>query len=394
MVPKRNRGKGTASPRQIKRYAELLSHLDVTPAGELGSVPYIAPGQLNNKRILKSNIHDAAESGARWALDEVADGTIDYFPVRTDRGDINDVGVLFTSGRGKSAGLRNRAKLAIDDTTSDTRRMAAEATLDLYMPLLYKKDAPVGMSIDEYRDNLLDYSRLQYARNGEIEGKQTHHILEIAGANRYLQAFRNPEARLTAMTRLLDQGLVPADIATNFSALYGNTAVGKGVVPVDTRPRGKQSDQHQGGVHPEILRLEQQVGLPNSRNTVDEKRVPVPREVKKKGQAAIDLHKAMVDYDDSRRTVEKYMGGLTDDQQQAAFELWGNVSNLANKQAHAGGTLQGSDPQVREVLDRIGESRAVLDSPEVAKAKANARSWLGIDFEEELLDSYAGPPID
>ena len=48
------------------------------------------------------------------------------------------------------------------------------------------------------------------------------------------------------------RGMVPGDVASNFSALYAS-ALGKNVLPRDMRP--DKLDQHQKGVHPEYKRL-------------------------------------------------------------------------------------------------------------------------------------------
>ena len=389
-VPKRNRGFGEASPKQIENYKKLFEHLDVT--GDIsGKVPYVPQGQINNARALASNIHDAAENRSKWILDEAADGTIDYFPARVDRQKSVQPEILYTSGRKQSAGLRAQSALGIDDDIKSPRYASSKAMFDTMLPIIYAKDKPFGMTMEEYGNHLLDYARFKYAYNGEILGKQTHHVWELNEANKYTNAIDNPSVRTQVLTDLLNEGLVGGDIANNFSDLWGNIPVGKGVTPVDTRPAGRSSNQHQGGVHPETLRLAKELGLPNSRNTVDDVKTPMPRDVKKRGQGAIDLHNALSAYDDARRTVEKYMKNLDDSGQAAATKLSAYTGALSNLQAVSGGTLSIKQPEVRVLLDKIKREREILDTPEIRQVKNNARSFLGIDFEEELLGGYEGP---
>ena len=63
---------------------------------------------------------------------------------------------------------------------------------------------------------------------------------------------------------------------------------------------------------------------------------------------------------------------------------------MANRQAQAG-CITGQSEGMAELKEKIRAQRAVLDSPAVAKAKANAASFMGIDFEDELLQGYQGP---
>jgi len=389
-VPRGNRGFGTASPEQIARYIKLHENLDVT--GEItGAIPYVPQGQVNNARLLASNIHDATVNKAKWILDKAEDGTLDYFPARVDRQKAVQPEILYTSGRKGSAGLRAQSALGIDEDPSSPRYAASKVMFDRMLPIIYAKDKPYGMTEAEYGAHLLDYARNRYAYNGEILGKQTHHIWELNEGNKYSDAIDDPAVRTQVLADLLDEGIVGGDFANNFSALYGNIPVGKNVVPADTRPAGNQSNQHQGGVHPESLRLSNEVGLPNSRNTVEEVRVPLPRAVKKRGQAAIDLHNAMVAYDDERRTVEKYMRGKTPEQQAAATKLSAYIGVLANEQAKAGGRLTSKDPGIAELKEKIRTQRAILDSSAVTRAKQNATAFMGMDFEDELLQGYQGP---
>lgn len=389
-APRGNRGFGSASPEQIAKYVKLHEHLDVT--GEItGSVPYVPQGQVNDARLLATNIHDAAENKAKWILDQAEDGTLDYFPARVDRQVADTPEILYTSGRKGSAGLRAQSALGIDEGLDSPRYASSKAMFDRMLPIIYAKDKPYGMTEAQYGEHLLDYARNRYSYNGEILGKQTHHVWELNEAKKYSDAIDDPAVRTQVLTDLLEEGIVGGDFANNFSALYGNNRVGKNVSPKDTRPAGNDSNQHQGGAHPEVLRLSNELGLPNSRNTVEEVHVPLPRAVKKRGQGAIDLHNEMVAYADERRTVEKYMRGLNPAQQAAATKLSAYIGELANRQAQAGGVLTGKSPGMSELKGKIRAQQAILDSPAVAKAKAQAASALGIDFEEELLEGYLGP---
>ena len=389
-APKKgNRGLGNASPEQIERYNQLFSELDVT--GDIsGEVPYVPSGQEQNVRGLAANIHDAAENGYKWILDELPDGSMDYLRGRVNRQADGAPEVLYTSGKTPGAGFRAHSALGIDELEGP-RLAASQKMFDMMLPIMYAKDKPYGMTQADYGNQLLDYARNRYAYNGEILGKQTHHVWELNEANKYTSAIDNPAVRTQVLSGLLDDGIVGGDIANNFSALYGNKRVGKGVVPADMRPAGKSSDQHQGGVHPELLRLAEQLGLPNSRNTVDDVRVPLPREVNKRGQGAIDLHNAMTAYDEERRTVEKFMAGKSDEEQAAATFLSAYMGDLGNRQAQSGGTLTREDPSVDALLGKIRRHRETLDSPAVRKVKDNARNFLGMDFEDELLQGYKGP---
>lgn len=358
---------------------------------ELGNLStekvYVDPKTHNSaQRRLSRTLIDAADKNSAYVLSEV-DGVMDYFPVGTGKG-----GELGTHARKSIGGLRGKASLAFESEGSalEERRMAAQRTLDLVIPALYAKDRP-NMTLDEYRDNVLDYARNRYALYGEILGKQTHHIMEIDGTDRYLQAIKDPGIRTQVITDLIKEGLTPGDIASNFLPLYGSSKVGKGLEPPDTRPAGPASNNHQGGAHPETLRLEKLVGMPSSRNRVDRTKTAIPREAKKRGQGAIDLAEAMNAFANERSTIEKRMDSLDDQQQAAATKLFAHVSKLAAMQAESGGTLRAANPEVRSLLDKIADDRRVIEPEAVTRAKDNARSALGIDFEEELLEGYAGP---
>jgi len=205
--------------------------------GEIGSVVYTDINRKNNLRRLAGDKLEAARTNAAFVLNPDKNGVLDYRRLISTPAPKNGVRVLKD---GKAAGMRSYADLGID-SINPTRQSAAADTLDLALEALYNKDQPYNQTIDEYRDNLLDYSRMRYGLNGQLMGKETHHILELDTTDEYLKNLP-ADKRLGAVQALVDADMAPGDVASNFSALYAS-ALGKNVAPKDMRP-GKL-DQHQ-----------------------------------------------------------------------------------------------------------------------------------------------------
>jgi len=376
-----------SSSRELdKQYVDFVRRKAGIPGndttGNVGNVVYTDINRGNKLRRLAGDKFEAARTGAAFVLNPDKNGVLDYRRLLSTPAPAQGVRILRDS---KAAGMRTYADLGID-STNETRRTSAADTLDLAIDALYNKDQPYNQTIDEYRNNILDYSRMRYGLNGQLMGKETHHILELDTTDEYLKNLPG-DKRLDAVQALVDADMAPGDVASNFSALY-SSELGKNVLPSDMRP-GKL-DQHQKGVHPEYKRLAKGLAMPASAQFGDNiTGYPGIAKAKKTdkelgGNMAESLLMSVTDATRKTRSIKSAMDGLSDEQQKARVLLHGYVSHLANQNV-INDVVEKSSPEISRLLEGIeGQQRVIHGAANVDYERAYM-DRLGIDIDDELI---------
>lgn len=350
--------------------------------GEVGSVVYTDIGRKNNLRRLAGDKLEAARTNAAFVLNPDKNGILDYRRLISTPAPKQGLRILKD---GKAAGMRSYADLGIDSVNS-TRQVSAADTLELALKALYNKDQPFGQTIDEYKNNLLDYSRMRYGLNGQLMGKETHHILELDTTDEYLKNLP-ADKRLDAVQALVDADMAPGDVASNFSALYAS-ALGKNVQPKDMRP--DRLDQHQKGVHPEYKRLAKGLAMPASAqfgdNVTGYPGIAKAKKTDKElgGNMAESLLMSVTDATRKTRSIKSAMDGLSDEQQKARVLLHGYVSHLANQNV-INDVVEKSSPEISRLLEGIEAQQRVIHGGANVDYERAYMDRLGIDIDDELI---------
>ena len=369
--------------RQYGQFVLSKAGLTADDVTELESIKlgYTDVNRENKLRRLAPDIQEAARTGAAFVLAPDREGILDYRRVNSNR--LAQGFRKLTAS--KAAGMRTYADLGID-SDNPTRKAAAQDTLDLVAPALYASERPHGMTYDEYKNNLLDYSRMRYGMNGQLMGKETHHIMELDTTDEYLKNL--PDDRRSAVVEeLVSRNMVPGDIASNFSALYAS-ALGKNVLPKDMRP--DKLDQHQKGVHPEYKRLAKNLAMSASAqfgdNATGYPGIAKAKATDKKlgGDKAESLLKGVTDATRKTRSIKSSMDGLSDKQQKARVLLHGYVSHLANQNV-INDVVDKSNPEIAKLLTGIEDQQKVIHGAANVDYERAYMDRLGIDIDNELI---------
>lgn len=374
------------NPDLDKKYSEFIARrLGQDATGEILE-GYTPVGRTNQGRFGAANKQEAARTGAHWALDSWRHGgkeVTDYVQVKPERVVGTDANVLV-----KAPGLRmgKSAQLGIDSPTA-SRRMAAERTLDLTIDALYEK-TNTDLTKEQFKEAVVDYSRQNYAQINNWQGKEVHHVMELSTTDDYLQAVADPMQRVKVINQLVDKGLTPGDVASNFQGLYGESTPGPKAA-LNERPN-LEFNEHQGGVHLEYDRLTNELGMPGSR-TSNPSVIRVPRAVSAldKGKpenlkTATGLYKGIKEATNKTYTVPLAMQGLTDDQQGARALLHGYVSDLARLNT-VQDEVSKSDPKIKQRLQDIDDAQKVVHGAAEVDFERDYMKNLGIDIDDYLL---------
>jgi hypothetical protein len=363
----------------------VLSKAGLTPEDVTGlesiNLGYTDENRENKLRRTALNIQEAARTGAAFILAPDKYGELDYRRVNSNR-QAQGFRQLKAS---KAAGMRTYADLGID-SVNETRKAAAQDTLDLVAPALYASEKPFGMTYDEYKNNLLEYSRMRYGMNGQLMGKETHHIMELDTTDEYLKNLP-VDKRSAVVEELVNRGMVPGDVASNFSALYAS-ALGKNVLPKDTRP--DKLDQHQKGVHPEYKRLAKNLAMPASAqfgdNVTGYPGIARARATDKQlgGDKAESLLVGITDAVNKTRSINSAMSGLSDEEQKARVLLHGYVSHLANQNV-INDVVNKNNPEISRLLTGIEEQQKVIHGAANVDFERAYMNRLGVDIDDELI---------
>jgi len=357
-------------------------------------VAYTSSDTKFNKRGLGRNRTDAAAHNFGFAFDPRVNDYVNVKVVPMEATG-NAFGVVTSVGAGGPR-LRKYASLGID-ADEDNRRMAAERTLDLVLPVMYEQDKP-NMSFEDYRQSVLDYSRFRYGYNGAILGKQTHHTNELDSTDGYLQAIANPSNRIETVRRILNEGYGLGDTATNMTALYGNKMVGTPYGFSDTRPHSS-FDQHQSGVHPEYDRLAKALGAPKTGTEVETippvtkritKAIREKNDTKELREQALKLKQDIENITNKNYTIESGMKGLSDEQQQARALLHVYIGDLAVKNV-INDEIQKNDPEIKNLLKKIDDVQKEIHGDAVVDYERGFMKNLGIDIDDELITNRIRP---
>ena len=357
-------------------------------------VAYTYSDATFNVRGLGRNRTHSAANGFAFAFDPRVN---DYVNIKVAPMEStgNAFGVVTSVGAGGPA-LREYASLGIDSKDKN-RRMAAERTLDLVLPVMYEQDKP-NMSFEDYRQSVLDYSRFRYGYNGAILGKQTHHTNELDSTDSYLQAIANPSNRVETVRRILNEGYGLGDTATNMTGLYGNNMVGTPYGFSDTRP-DSSFDEHQAGVHPEYDRLAEVLGAPKTGTKAGTtppvtkgitKIIKEKNDTKELREQALKLKQDIENITNRNYTIESGMKGLSDKQQQARTLLHVYIGDLAVKNV-INDEIQKNEPEVKNLLKKIDDVQKEIHGDAVVDYERGFMKNLGIDIDDELITNRIRP---
>ena len=369
-----------------KQYSEFIARrLGQDATGEILE-GYTPVGRTNQGRFGAANKQEAARTGAHWVLQNIRGlDAPDYVQVKPQRVAGTDANVLV-----KAPGLRmgKSATLGIDNSNpKDSRRMAAERTLDLTIDALYER-TNTDLTKEQFKEAVVDYSRQNYAQINNWQGKEVHHVMELSTTDDYLQAIADPMQRIKVVNQLVDKGLTPGDVASNFQGLYGESTPGPKAA-LNDRPN-QEFNEHQSGVHLEYDRLTNELGMPGSR-TSNPPSIRIPRAVSKldKGKpenlkTATGLYKGIKEATNKTYTVPLAMQGLTDDQQGARALLHGYVSDLARLNT-VQDEVSKSDPKIKQRLQDIDDAQKVIHGAAEVDFEKDYMKNLGIDIDDYLL---------
>jgi len=377
-----------SNPSLDRQYSEFIARrlgLGSETSGEVLE-GYTPAGRTNQGRFGAANKQEAARTGAHWALDSwkyKGEDITDYVQIKPERVGGTDVNVLV-----KAPGLRmgKSAQLGIDSPTA-SRRMAAERTLDLTVDALYDR-SNTDLNKEDFKKAVIDYSRQNYAQINNWQGKEVHHVMELSTTDDYLQAIADPMQRVKVVNQLVDKGLTPGDVASNFQGLYGESTPGP-TAALSDRPN-PEFNEHQGGVHLEYDRLTSELGMPGSR-TSNPSAIRIPRSVTKQDKnnpygmkTGEGLYRGIKEATNKTYTVPLAMQGLNNEQQGARALLHGYVSDLARLNT-VQDEVSKSDPKVKQRLEDIADAQKVIHGAEEVDFEKNYMKNLGIDVDNYLL---------
>ena len=227
------------------------------------------------KRLIAQSLSEAERTGAAFAKHKKQGKPEGIYRVRYEP-QIDGGSQLVAADPLRSYGMRN---LASKQRGNTERRDAAQALLDLNVHYDENKAAD------------------KYAYINQLLGKEVHHLTEI---DTFIRALRSasPEAQIKGAAALLDDGFTFGDHPRNQIALYGDPAnvpgarTRSGERSLPKGHPGKGEHQTDGGVHQRVDEIHNLYNLPNT---------------------------------NEMESLERYMGSLTPDQQEAYLKVLGQT---------------------------------------------------------------------